>query len=220
VKSRGSKAPRRAAWSLALAGLVPSLFSCGVGRGDGFVKSDDLLVEGCIDGPYSMDPNYFAASYDDDSHLIRIQRGNSPTANSDALLIVVHDVEEIIESQLGVAIPVTVAPELLPEGVVSGGERSRVSITLHLGRSCEEEVVSLQAISGTITFDDLFDGDVGSASKKERLMEGSFEVTLADPRDLVSDESSETGYSATSSSTLYGSFSFTYRRGQPAQTFP
>lgn len=221
MKSRGSSVAWRGAWSLALAGLVPSLVSCGVGGGEGFVKSDDLLVEGCIDGPYSMDPNYFAASYDDDSHLIRIQRGNSQTVNSDSLLIVVREVEEIIESHLGMALPVTVAPELLPEGVLgNAAERSRVAITLHLGQSCEEEVVSLQAISGTITFDEIFDGNVGSASKKERLMEGSFEVTVADPRDLVADETSDTGYSTSSGSMLYGSFSFTYRRGQPAQTFP
>jgi hypothetical protein len=197
------------------------LAACAVGKGEGTVESESLVVPGCHEGSYSLDPNYFAASYSSDSHFIRIERGNSPSQNADALLIVVSQVEEIVGDRLGESIPVGIAPELLPEGLASDSSpRSPIAMTLHLGETCEEEVISLQAISGTITFEHLFDGDVGGASKKDRHIEAEFEVEVADPRTLVADATSAEGYNAPLASKLTGNFSFVYRRGSPAQTFP
>jgi hypothetical protein len=71
-----------------------------------------------------------------------------------------------------------------------------------------------------VTLDALYTGLSETAPKRERLTAGSFDVVVADTRTLVADDSVPEGYSSSQASHLTGSFSFTYRRGQPAQAFP
>lgn len=195
---------------------------CAIGKGEGQAESDDLFVDGCADGPYSLDPNYFTAENIGDSQLIRVQNGNNTLDNSDGVFLIVSRVEELVESGLGRAQPVFLSPELVPEGVpvAPAGSGPRVSLSLHLGETCEKEVVALQAISGTVTLDALYTGLSETAPKKDRLTAGSFDVIIADPRTLVPDDTTPEGYSSSEASHLTGSFSFTYRKGQPAQAFP
>lgn len=198
------------------------LSSCAVGRGEGQVESDALVVEGCIDGPYTMDPNFFGAENGSDQQLLRIQRGNNHVDNADNVIIVVRGLEEFAEEFLGEPQPVYLSPELVPEGVpvTPAGRGPQVSLSFHLGETCEREVVALQAHAGTITFDSIYSGQSGTGNKDERLTEGRFDVLVSDPRQLVADAQAPEGYGSPEGGRLTGSFRFIYRRGQAAQTFP
>ena len=74
-----------------------------------------------------------------------------------------------------------------------------------------------------ITFSHLFDaslaegGDPGSLTADQRLIEATFDVLLADPRDECP---GGLGLPAPCRGHLTGSFQFYYERGQPAQAFP
>lgn len=196
-----------------------SQLSCSVGKGEGQVESDDLEIEGCRSGAYRMDPDFFASSPYEDSQTLRIQKGNSPQANSDALLIVLHSTDTILE-QLGDGVEVRLPSGSIPEGIEETYlGPPLVTMSLHLGETCEKEVVSLQAVSGTITFSDLYDGEPNE-KKKDRLIDAEFDILMADPRGVVPDDSTPTGYFHPEASRVTGWFRFYYRRGQPAQAFP
>jgi hypothetical protein len=63
----------------------------------------------------------------------------------------------------------------------------------------------------------LFTGDVVAADAKERLNEGSFDLYLADPREVCADGS---GAPPPCRGHITGNFRFFYQRGRPAQPFP
>ncbi len=202
-----------------LAAAVLLQLSCAVGRGEGQVKSDDLVVLDCRSGAYAMDPDFFASSPYEDSQTIRIQRGDSPQRNSDALIVALHSTDAALE-QLGEPIQVRLPAGSIPEGIEETYLGTPLlTMALHLGRTCEDEVVTLQAISGSITFSELFDGEP-NRKKKDRLIEAEFDVSMGDPRDVVPDAESTAGYSHPDPSRVTGWFRFYYRRGQPAQAFP
>jgi hypothetical protein len=77
--------------------------------------------------------------------------------------------------------------------------------------------VTLYATEGTITFDALFSGDLNEDEAEEKRSEGTFEVTLGDPRDAPPGGGA---IPPGRSSRLTGSFRFYFQRGQPAQPFP
>lgn len=122
-----------------------------------------------------------------------------------------------------------------------------VQATLGLGRSCHTQNVVLYALSrvrlgpngecsdaaglppdtcgvkptregsSTMTFTSLFTGDVAAADAQERLNEGSFDLYLADPREVCSDGS---GSPPPCRGHITGNFRFFHQRGRPAQPFP
>jgi len=201
-----------------LMGACVSTWGCAVGTGEGEVTSDHLYVEGCVDGPFDLEPDFFASNPRLDTQLISIQNGDRMQDLADGILISVYEVSTIIDEHLGEAVEVR-----LPNGVAapghpaSGEETPLVSLTVYLNDSCHEQDVSLQAISGTITFDALFSGDLSDRKKSERLIEGSFDVTVADPRRLPADGSEP---DPALLSQVQGSFRFYFRRGPEAQPFP
>jgi hypothetical protein len=69
----------------------------------------------------------------------------------------------------------------------------------------------------TITFTSLFDGNPSEANAAQRLIEGTFELYLADPREICSGAS---GAPPPCRGHLTGSFRFYFERGRPAQPFP
>lgn len=69
----------------------------------------------------------------------------------------------------------------------------------------------------TITFTSLFDGDPAEANAAQRLTEGTFNLYLADPREICSGAS---GPPPPCRGHLTGSFRFYFQRGRPAQPFP
>jgi hypothetical protein len=77
--------------------------------------------------------------------------------------------------------------------------------------------------TSTITFQHIFDasladgGDPGSVSADERLIQATFDVLLADPRDECS---GGLGPPPPCRGHLTGSFQFYFERGKPAQAFP
>lgn len=193
--------------------------SCAVGRGEGQVKSRDLDIDGCHSGVYEMDPEFFSSSPYGDSQTLRISRGDSPESNSDTLIVALHSTKELLE-QLDEAVEVRLSSGSIPEGIEETFVGAPlVTMSLHLGDTCGEDVSSLQAISGSITFSALFSGEPNE-KKKDRLIEAEFDVMVGDPRGLIPDESTPAGYSLPSASRVTGWFRFHHRRGKPAQTFP
>ncbi len=76
----------------------------------------------------------------------------------------------------------------------------------------------LYAVSGTVTFSNLFDGDPSEADAAKKLTEGSFDVMVANPQDVVTSGPMEG--TIPNQSELTGTFRFFFERGQPAQPFP
>jgi hypothetical protein len=194
-----------------------TLSSCAVDSGEGRVQSDHLYVEECADGPFDLVPTSFTANPDGDKQTIRVQRGDRMQDLSDGMALTLFDVPEIV-ARIGEPIPVSLPPGTNPVGhaVRVVDEPTLVAITLYLNDSCHEQDVSLQAISGTITFSEVWEGDT-TAKKKDRLIEARFSVDMADPRDLPPDGSAPP---ADVTSAVDGDFSFYFRRGQPGQPFP
>ncbi len=214
---------------MALSLLVTAavLSSCGVGRGEGSVVSEHLYSPGCADGPFDLEPDFFATSPFENTQQIRIQRGDKLQETSDGVLISIQDVAAIrgddespgmLGQALRVSMPVGVTPPGVP--VMADADPALVNMTLYLNDSCHEQDVSLQAISGTITFESLFNGDATERSEEERQIEATFDVMFADPRDIEPGGTSVDDIPAELQSHVTGSMNFLFRRGQPAQPFP
>jgi hypothetical protein len=101
------------------------------------------------------------------------------------------------------------------------------------GSVCSAQTAALAAQCGTtavvptgtstITFQHIFDaslangGDPGSLTADQRLIQATFDVLLADPRDMCP---GGLGPPAPCRGHLTGSFQFYFERGKPAQAFP
>ena len=192
--------------------------SCGVSHGDGEVSSEHLYAADCVDGPFDLRPDYFASNPELDTQLITVQHGDRLHDLSDGVLISIYQVSNIIDEHLGEAVEVRMPPGVNPPGhAASEEELPFAALTLYLNDSCHEQDVSLQAISGTITFDALFSGDISDRKKSDRLIDAQFDVVVADPRLLPADGSSP---DPSLLSQVQGSFRFYFRRGPTAQPFP
>lgn len=217
----------RARSSFAVLGAAVSLFGCQIGRGSGEVVSDHLVAAGCADGPFDLAPTFFSSNPFENTQVIRIQHGEALAERSDGLSISLPDVLAISGSDdspgrlgepLPVALPVGVAPPGVP--VMPNAEPPLATMTLYLNDSCHEQDVTLEAISGTIQFEHLFNGDLKERAKEERLIVGSFDVMFANPRDIPPGGTSVDEIPAELQSRVTGNFDFYFRRAQPAQPFP
>lgn len=204
-------------FALLLAGA--SLLGCTVGEGRGEVTSDRLYIEGCWDGPFDLNPDFFAANpFRQDALIIRVQRGDNIQEMSDGLYVVVNDLQELRKPEnIGRSIPVG-----LPEGIiVSEGEfdpkenPAPVSLALYLHNTCHNQNGTIYSLSGSIVFRSLFSGDLNESDAAERLTDATFSAQFADPRELTGESATD----ATVTSTVNGNFSFFFQRGQPAQPF-
>jgi hypothetical protein len=217
--------------SLAATCVLAALFGfgCTTGQGEGSIKSDRLFVQDCWNGPFDLDPQFFGANpFRDEAILIRIQNDDDIEEMSDGVTIVIDDPPKIRgetgESMLGQDIRVGLPPGVSPPGIpiVAQAEPPLVSMALYLHDTCHIQIGTLYALSGTIRFDSLFSGDINEDVADDRLTEGSFSATFADPRDLVASDvpGEPAAVPAERSSEVTGAFRFFFQRGQPAQPFP
>lgn len=199
---------------LAAAAIGALTAACSVGQGSGSLTGSVHDVVCMVEEPtYSLDPTFFSADVIEDRNApggmprrrltMRIQRGSYREGDSDGLLVLVQDANEIQRSALGVPIPIT------------GGDDEPVQLTLYLNETCESGFpiyfwtlpLVLEAQAGTITFDAIYAPDVDPDQLEIRArLEG---VVFQDPE-----------HPADRVATIDGSFQFLYQRGRPAQPFP
>lgn len=203
------------------AGFVPALLlavGCTTGEGEGEVRSDRLYVEDCWNGPFDLNPDFFGANpYREQALFIRIQAGDDIEEMSDGLSILVDDLQEL-RGRLGEDIEVGVPSGVSPPGVplTLDPDPPKVSLTLYLHKTCHVQNGAVYSIGGSIRFSSLFSGDINEASSEDRLTQGSFTATFADPRQLAPSSSFDPNLVT---SEVTGNFSFFFQRGQPAQPF-
>jgi hypothetical protein len=204
--------------SRTLALIAVIALGCSTGEGEGEVKSDRLVIPGCWNGPFDLDPSFFAAEPLADSLMIRIQRGDNWEEVSAGLMVLVDDLAELRKNGLGAPLPVGLPPGVSPPGVPITYQENppKVSLALFLNDTCHAQNATIYSIGGSITFNSLFSGDRNESDAEKRLTDASFEATFADPRKVQSDGS----FDSESSSVVTGWFRFYFQRGQPAQPFP
>ena len=192
-------------------------FGCSVGEGTGWVHSDRLYVESCVNGKFDLGPDFFGAnSFRGDALQIRVQRGDNIEELSDGLLVLVNNLPSLratVGQAIKVGMPVGVSPPGVP--VTYNPDPPPVSMALYLHRSCHVENGTVYSVDGTITFQSIFSGDPNEEDSDDRLTEASFDVTLGDPRQLVGAGMDDPSLK----SRVTGYFRFFFQRGQPAQPF-
>ncbi len=191
---------------------------CTVGDGHGLVQSDRLYLNGCWDGAFDLQPDFFAANpYRGESLQIRVQRGDNNEEASDGLTVLVNDLKTVRSSaMLGKPIPVGLPPGVAPPGQPLTGEPGPlVSLSLYLHQTCHEQNSATYSVEGEITFNSLFSGNLNEEDSDARLTDAVFNVRFADPRDLVD----AIDPVKVTSENVHGEFRFFFQRGQPAQPF-
>jgi hypothetical protein len=192
--------------------------ACTTGEGEGWVRSEQLFVERCWNGPFDLGPDFFGVvPHEDRALFIRVQRSDNNQEVSDGLIVLVHDLQNIRNNELGqpltVGLPVGVSPPGVP--IVRHPDPPRVNLTLYLHDTCHGQTADLYSIGGTITFSSLFSGDLNEHDSSDRLTEARFTADFADPRKAEADGSYREGLV----SNVQGYFKFYFQRGQPAQPF-
>ena len=190
-----------------------------VGQGEGEVESTGLSVPECWDGPFQLGPDFFASVPFRETQQLRVQRDSDIQEVSDGLAILVNDTTMIRDELLGSDIEVGLPPQLLDEISPGAGTgvAPTVSMALYLQFSCHNQNVVLYAVEGTIRFDSLFSGDPNETSGAEKFTDATFDVMMADPRELDPETKL---VPSESKSPLSGWFQFHFQRGQPGQPFP
>ena len=191
---------------------------CTVGDGQGKVQSDRLYLNGCWNGAFDLQPDFFAANpYRGESLQIRVQRGDNNEEASDGLTVLVNDLKTVRGSaMLGKPIPVGLPTGVAPPGQpLTGRPDPLVSLSLYLHQTCHEQNSATYSVDGEITFNSLFSGDLNEEDSHDRLTDAVFDVRFADPRDLVDAPDPD----KVTSANVHGEFRFFFQRGQPAQPF-
>jgi hypothetical protein len=203
---------------LAAAAGACVLWACSVGQGVGEVTGEVHIPDcGVERTDYSMDPDFFAAEFTEDLRTrepggvqrmvtLRLQRGSYRERDSDGLLILLRDVNEIQTSLLDT--PIEIGNDL----------DAMVQMTVYLSRTCDSGFPRefwtvpgvLQAVEGTLTLSSVHspgapDADGENIGEFRGAFDGvRFEdVNEPDTRFAI----------------LSGSFAFFYQRGRPAQHF-
>jgi hypothetical protein len=198
---------------------LPMATACSQGVGEGSVKSDTLYVRNCWNGPFDLGPTFFGANpFSSDVIAIRVQRGDDNQEVSDGLTVMVNDVQNIRDSELGHTLDVGLPPGVTPPGIPlqANPNPPAVSLTLYLQNTCHLQNGTIYSTQGKITFQHLFSGNLNETNSDDRLTDASFDATFADPRDMASDHT----FSIDVTSHVTGWFKFYFQRGQPAQPFP
>jgi hypothetical protein len=212
---------KRLAWLVALVFALFGAEGCTVGDGSGFVRTEPgqrLYVKGCWNGPFDLQPDFFAANpYRAESLMIRIQRGDNNEEASDGLNVTVTDISAVKKAMASkTAIPVGLPNGVAPPGQpLTGAPSPLVSLTLYLHQTCHEQNSATYSVSGSITFNSIFSGDPNEKDTDARLTDADFAVKFADPRELVDAPDS----TLVTSDVVNGHFRFFFQRGQPAQPF-
>ncbi len=206
-----------------LAVTVMLASACSQGAGEGSVQNvagKNLIVHDCWNGPFNLEPSFFAANpFSTDVMAIRVQRGDDNEEVSDGLSVMVNDVQTIRNSDLNQPLTVGLPPGVTPPGIPLklNTNPPLVSLTLYLHDSCHIQNGVIYSIGGTITFINLFSGNLNETNSDARLTYAQFDdIQFADPRDMLTDYT----FSEDVTSHIMGWFKFYFQRGQPAQPFP
>jgi hypothetical protein len=204
-----------------LAVLLLAASACSLGDGEGELSSDKLTVEGCWNGPFRLDPDFFAGMPYRDQLSIRMQHGGDTEEVSDGALILVEDVPRVrarIAAEgapvFRVAQPASIVPPGFP--IVADPDPAIVHLTLYLHRACHAQNAALYSLDGEITFRAIFNGNSNESNADEKLTEAEFsDITVGDPRNRV-----QGGDTVADISHIHGRLKFYFQRGQTAQPFP
>jgi hypothetical protein len=190
---------------------------CSVGEGEGWVRSDRLYVEDCVNGKFDLGPDFFGAnSFRGDALQIRVQRGDNIEELSDGLMVLVNDLptqRARVGQAISVGMPVGVSPPGVP--ITYDPDPPPVSLALYLHDSCHVENGTVYSIGGTITFKSIWSGDPNEEDSDKRLTDATFDATFADPRQVVGAAAEDPNLK----SRVTGYFRFFFQHGQPAQPF-
>jgi hypothetical protein len=214
---------------VALAWLGGSiLLGCSVGEGEGDVTSERLIMGTCWEGPFDLQPSFFAAQPFDDTLRIRVQRGEQDIERADGVSLLVNGVSNIRRGRLNQPLSVGLPPGVSPPGypIREVPRPVDVSLTLYLNNSCDAANSALYAVGGTVSFARLFSGDPNENNAEDRRTDGKFDVIVVDPRDAIALDTPDPDsglpyyYPEDRTSELAGEFKFVFHRGTPAQPFP
>jgi hypothetical protein len=143
--------------AIAVAGAV--MPGCEVGDGTGSVVGT-LNVDQCIDGPFNLAPDFFAAVPYEDTLQIRIQNGGDYETFSDGVEMLIDSITLIRGDathpshlchggtscdELGVSLPVGVTPPGVPIKAVA--DPAIVHMALYLESTCHTQNAALYALS-------------------------------------------------------------------------
>jgi hypothetical protein len=130
--------------------VVTSMNSCTVGSGTGSVKGE-LYVTNCWSGGFNLAPDFFGATPDanDDSLIIRVQRGSDYINFSDGIQIFVAHVSEVRTTMLGQPLSVSLPPAVVPPGVpiTPNPNPAVVQLALYLQKTCRPDTPGLFGMS-------------------------------------------------------------------------
>jgi hypothetical protein len=117
---------------------------CSVGSGVGSVKGD-LCVPDCWSGPFNLQPDFFAATPNQDTLTIRIQRGSDFENFSDGISILVMGVSEIRQTMLGQPLTISLPPSVVPPGVpiTPNPNPAKVELAAYLQATCRPATPAL-----------------------------------------------------------------------------
>src|SRR5690606_3023962 len=121
----------------------------------GFVRSERLFIEGCWNGPFDLEPDFFGANpVREEQLMIRIQRGDDVEELSDGMIVLVNDLQRLREEAIGQPVRVGLPPGVTPPGVPIELELepADVSLALYLHNTCHGQNSAVYAVDGTITF--------------------------------------------------------------------
>jgi hypothetical protein len=171
---------------------------------------------------YNMQPSFFSAMTSGPTNnqlLIRIQPGGYSQEYEDSLTISINDrasIAAMVAAADGGA-PVPISLET-PPGSEPGVPPPQVQMVLSLRGTCgpgqydpsDLSDVTLDAVSGNITFTSMLSGDPYSSDTNSKRIAGHFEnVAVQDPRNPTA-----------TYGTITGDFRFFFQVGAPAQPFP
>jgi hypothetical protein len=143
---------RSAGCALAACLLEAVTPGCSLGEGTGYVTGT-LNVPLCWTGSFNLNPNFFAAVPYLTSLDIRIQNGGDYETFSDAVLILVDNVDAVLgvppyASEIGKELTLSLPPGVVPPGdpVLPDPNPASVHLTLSLNKSCQTEEIALYAL--------------------------------------------------------------------------
>lgn len=198
------------------------LNACAQGEGQGFARGEVSIPACQLSGTRDLQLSHFLGNVivdqgqkeNNDTRLfaIRIQKGSFQEMDSDGISILVKDSAKLRREQLNTPI------------VLDGNRQGPVQMTLFLGETCRSgfprnyytQPVIMDAVSGTITFNEIYAPDV---DPNNLLTRASFENVRFAPFEQTEPGQREPGQPDTFA-LISGSFSFVYQRGSPGQRVP
>jgi hypothetical protein len=153
--------------------------SCSLSSGSGHINGS-LNVPDCWVGPYTMNPNFFAALPYMSTLELRIQKGGDYETFSDGVEILIDDTSEIIPNEYGEELSVSLPAGVTPVGVplAANPNPSIVHLSMYLQATCQIQDVALYALE-SVTLNPSGNCDVEDGGEPIVICPGSSSGLLA-----------------------------------------